>query len=100
VGDGKVLRVHSEGQKYDSNDEGKQEVAEGSHRLMVPPLFRERYFELSGMASVFGEVEETEEEEGAEEVEHPVFGFGAAGEELDEGVAGKAEAQAVGDGPA
>jgi hypothetical protein len=47
-----------------------------------------------------GEVDEAEDEEGGQEVEHPVFCFGAAGDELDEGVAGEAEAQAVGDGPA
>ncbi len=38
-------------------------------------------------------------EEGGEEVEHPVFAFGAAGEDLDGGVAREAEAEAVGDGP-
>ena len=48
---------------------------------------------------MFGDVDEAEEEEGGEEVEHPVFAFGATGEELDEGVAGEAEAEAVGDGP-
>jgi hypothetical protein len=51
---------------------------------------------------VFGEVEEAEEEEGGEEVEHPVSAegvAGATGEELEEGVAGEAEAEAVGDGP-
>ena len=48
----------------------------------------------------FRQVDEAEEEEGGEEVEHPVFAkVGAAGEELDEGVAGEAEAEAVGDGP-
>ncbi len=45
------------------------------------------------------QVDEAEEEEGGEEVEHPVFFAGATGEELDEGVAGEAEAEAVGDGP-
>ena len=46
-----------------------------------------------------GDVEEAEEEEGGEEVEHPVFVACAAGEELEGGVAGEAEAEAVGDGP-
>ncbi len=50
----------------------------------------------------FRQVDEAEEEEGGEEVEHPVLAecfAGAAGEDLDEGVAGEAEAEAVGDGP-
>ena len=41
---------------------------------------------------VVSDVDEAEEEEGGEEVEHPVFGFGSAGKELDGGVAGQAEA--------
>ena len=45
------------------------------------------------------DVDEAEEEERGEEVEHPVLAAGAAGEELEEGVAGEAEAEAVGDGP-
>src|ERR1700677_3621735 len=48
---------------------------------------------------VFGDVDEAEEEESGEEVEHPVFLFGAAGDELEESVAGEAEAEACGDGP-
>ena len=50
-----------------------------------------RFFSLPD-ASALGEVDEADEEEGGEEVEHPVFLFGAAGEELDQGVAGQAEA--------
>ena len=46
-----------------------------------------------------GEIEKTQKKEAGEEVEHPVFAFGATGEELERGVAGKAEAEAVGDGP-
>ena len=38
------------------------------------------------------DVDEAEEEEGGQEVEHPVFGFGAAGKELEGSVAGEAEA--------
>jgi hypothetical protein len=41
---------------------------------------------------VFGDVDEAEEEEGGEEVEHPVFAFCSAGDELDQGVAGEPEA--------
>src|ERR1700679_269624 len=44
-------------------------------------------------------VDEPEEEEGGEDVEHPVFALGAAGEKLDQGVTGQTEAEAVGDGP-
>ena len=44
------------------------------------------------------EQNEAEEEEGGEEVEHPVLAAGTAGEELDESVAGEAEAETVGDG--
>ena len=46
------------------------------------------------------DVEEAEKEEGGEEVEHPVAAkIGTAGEELEESVAGEAEAEAIGDGP-
>src|ERR1700729_1381556 len=46
------------------------------------------------------DVDEAEEEEGGEEVEHPVFAkVGAAGEELKERIAGETEAEAIGDGP-
>ncbi len=43
--------------------------------------------------------DETEEEEGGQEVEHPILTASAAGEELEESVAGETEAEAVGDGP-
>ena len=48
------------------------------------------------------DIDEAEEKEGGEEVEHPVSAkgvTGAAGEELQKRVAGEAEAEAVGDGP-
>ena len=48
---------------------------------------------------VFGDVDEAEEEESGEEVEHPVLAAAATGDELEKGVAGEAEAEAVGDGP-
>ena len=48
---------------------------------------------------MLGEVDEAEEEEGGEEVEHPVLAAGSAGEEFERGVGGEAEAEAVGDGP-
>jgi hypothetical protein len=43
---------------------------------------------ISDKTLVFGDVDEAEEEEGGEEVEHPVFAAGAAGDELEEGVGG------------
>src|SRR5580704_9035988 len=53
-------------------------------------------------ASFFNDVDEAEKEEGGEEIEHPVSSECAAGatsNELEESVAGEAEAEAVGDGP-
>ena len=49
----------------------------------------------------FHDVDEAQKEEGGEEkVEHPIFAdAGAAGEELEESIAGEAEAETVGDGP-
>ena len=50
----------------------------------------------------FDDVDEAEEKEGGEEVEHPVSAEGMASatrEELEDGIAGEAEAEAVGDGP-
>ena len=47
-------------------------------------------------------IDETEEKQSCEDVEHPVLAEGVAGttgEELEESVAGEAEAQTVGDGP-
>lgn len=50
------------------------------------------------MVSVLGDVEEAKHEESCQQVEHPVLALKAAGEELQSGVAGEAEAEAVGDG--
>ena len=44
------------------------------------------------------DVDEAEEEEGGEEVEHPVLAAGAAGDEFEGGEADEAEAEAGGDG--
>jgi len=41
---------------------------------------------------------ETGEKEGGEEIEHPVGAGGSAGEDLEGGIGGEAEAEAGGDG--
>src|SRR5580704_9349159 len=46
-----------------------------------------------------GDVDETQEEEGCQYIEHPVLAACATGEQLQRGVAGEAEAEAVSDRP-
>jgi hypothetical protein len=68
----------------------------------MPGPITEAHSEFDGMFLVFAEVEEAKEKEGGEEIEHPVLAEGtegAAGDELEESVAGEAEAEAVSDGP-
>jgi hypothetical protein len=45
------------------------------------------------------DVDEAEDEERSEKVEHPVLTTGSAGEELDESVASESKAEAIRDGP-